>query len=71
MKCKWFSVKDELPTPYEDVLVTILHDNGFQYCDVLYMNASNEWELERNIKGVVTHWTPLPDFPDLQKEDEA
>lgn len=58
---EWISIKDRLPKPYEDVLVSV---NGKYVCEGY--RDSVFWCIPGH-KGVcdndITHWTQMPEPP--------
>lgn len=70
-KYKWISVKEALPYQWDRVAVLLLTDKTeprISHIDKRnYFDANGETFTKRIWVGVseqVTHWCPLPDFPD-------
>lgn len=62
--CKWISVKDRLPEPWEQVLIYSQHD----FCEsAFYIGVPGKWRVTWNHEMLdadsVTHWMPLPQPP--------
>jgi len=75
----WISVEDRLPNVYQEVLIYI--PKGSQVLVAMYASENKEieflggWALKPGYQRyisleshAVTHWMPLPDTPELQKE---
>ena len=65
----WISVKDKLPSPYDDVLV---YPRPTDYCcEAHYCHVAQDWyyneyeSYQGNVqyKCTVTHWMYLPEDP--------
>ena len=57
---EWIDVRDRLPEPYVDVLA--VHKNG--YVRVECMTPYESFSFSP-IYGEVTHWSPLPELPEI------
>jgi hypothetical protein len=64
---QWVDVQDELPDDQEEVLVCTLSKNGVRNIDKGYYSIDC-W-IHRG-KAKVTHWMPLPDFPEDDANDK-
>ena len=80
--CKWISVKDRLPEEDENYIVTACDEGcsageGIWYSTVVvvaeYYKGSWTWYdggSEYSLEGIVTHWMPLPEPPEMEKTEE-
>ena len=69
---EWISTKDRLPPPHMDVLVT---DGKQMDVDMLLsfditigtgqQDEEPMWDGDNPYRGPITHWMPLPDYPDM------
>lgn len=62
MSSKWFSVEDKLPDEDVYVLIVTKSPKGVRNIDKGYI--SDEQWVKRGGNAVVTHWMPMPDFPE-------
>lgn len=63
----WISVKDRLPETEDHVLCCTQSKKGGQNIVRGYYRRDGLWVSGMNSN--VTHWMPLPDPPELEKED--
>lgn len=56
----WISVKDRLPSPYEEVLCYL-----WDGCYIIGCHIGFRWvlDIERIDSRDITHWQPLPEPP--------
>jgi len=73
---EWISVKDRLPEPFVDVLVSardtmgLTYKIGEQYCAIDRFCIWTDGEppsfrTSRFDYGIVNHWMPLPEIPNV------
>lgn len=55
----WVSVKEKLPSPYENVYVAGLTGRGMGVGGVDYINANGKWQYYVG----VDYWMPIPELP--------
>lgn len=68
---RWISVEDRLPVDGQCVDVFFKSKykiNGDRLPDVWFINDG--FFIPESRKATVTHWMPLPNPPELEKEDE-
>ena len=74
---KWISVKDQLPEEDTPVIVTYIGGvSGKPHSDVLGAVRDGVWywydgfpiEVSKEITVEVTHWMPLPEPPNEEKQ---
>ena len=58
---KWVSVKDELPEE-EGMYLCAFDDHTIETFE--FNSAMDAWKPASKFRYHVTHWMPLPDFPD-------
>lgn len=71
---EWISVKEKLPEPFVDVLAIAINLKGFSFEKgepYMALDSFCIWNDEHSpsfgtdrFYGKVTHWMPLPPFPD-------
>ena len=61
---RWISVKDDKPKEYENVNVYVVGDDGCRYTNTGFYDGKH-WRGYGNRFDVVTHWTPLPEQPEV------
>ena len=67
---KWIPVAEQIPKPYEGVIVAREKEKGKPLkVEAGMMKPDGLWKIYgTNTKGVL-YWMPLPEAPELQKED--
>lgn len=67
---KWIPVSEQIPKPYEGVIVAREKEKGKPLkVEAGMMKPDGLWKIYgTNTKGVL-YWMPLPEAPELQKED--
>ena len=65
---RWIPVSERLPELYETVFVVIYDgfENNSEVARLTYLGNGNWWSWESE-RYVVTHWTPLPEPPEVQE----
>jgi hypothetical protein len=74
---KWISVKDRLPDENEIVLL-YFELNGIKYIEKGWLDPDYAKGLEafgmhmtfEEYQDKITHWMPLPKYPDIRGDDE-
>ena len=67
---KWIPVDEQIPKPYEGVIVAREKEKGRPLkVEAGMMKPDGSWKVYgTNTKGVL-YWMPLPEAPELSKED--
>lgn len=66
---QWIDVKERLPEQDQEVLIFWRHPtgcNGIDIDKIIYPKDNNLWA--NTSKEIITHWMPLPSFPDIKTE---
>ncbi len=66
---RWIPVSERMPEVNTDVLVAFMDKNP-NYCSsgvAWFCSSTNNWEIEVDHYGPVTHWMPIPKLPEVQE----
>lgn len=71
---EWISVKDRLPTYFDDVWAWVVFSTGEARGTETWLEDNGSWVMGSAKNFTVTHWMPLPDPPsavDREKKEGA
>lgn len=63
----WISVKDRLPE--EGVQVLVWEKHGSAYAAYVNKQVSGVWQIGDTNGAIITHWQPLPEPPEVNKNE--
>ena len=69
MSLDWIDVREQLPRPLDDVLVTRNMDPVNRFHDIAYLDPMGRWHISGQLEHEppirnVSHWRPLPALPE-------
>lgn len=62
----WVSVADQMPKPYETVLVIRRNQRKQFSVECGYYMGHGDWRVGTRLTRPVTHWMPLPELPEVE-----